>query len=506
MKRNRHVLTLAAAAVLALAVAGCDDRGALWSTGRSLDGPFEAGGRVLFPDRTLDRLTVFEVSQDELLRSTIAYPDDAPNVRALPDGKRLLLTDFEDRKIVVLTIADGTRVEYPLSSTFGALALSDDGDAALLYHPSGTSVSGEMVNTSEIAIVDLSAAPGGANPTVATVLGLSRAPTRAVAGPIVQAADGAHRLAWLEAVSSIGLVDVSPAAVRTAVVPLVPAGSMDSIVPHAHAFRSLPGILDLYLLATGSSDVVHLSVDVTGATLAVSLDQILSGAQPAALHVFEAADGPRVLTVNAASYDLALLDPGTGSGTYVGLEVPATLIRPYTAADGGRSALLWSPGQYTFLVADLDAIPAKKGKAVDPVLANAPISSVQPIDDGRLFLILTASSEAPVQVWESATGRMTAFGGMGIPAAVRLSNDGTAAFFLGTSSTGTVLSRLGLADLRASSLHLSIAPSGLVPIGSSGVAAVGEGYGGPSLLAFPAGVLDADGARFDEGFAFAGLM
>ena len=322
----------------------CDSRDPFYSRSQEFQwAPVEMDGAVVFLDPALGRIALLRTDGAKVTPSFLPYEGEPRKVQVAPDGKTLVLLDADRSKLTSVHITDGAHADYPLPAAFTGMSLSGDGKSALLYHELASGSGTAMVNAAEIAVADLTASAVEAkNPRAATIAGLSKPPVAAFVSPAVPVGDAVHRVAWIEATSVIGLADFGPdGAPRTAVVPLAPPDSEALITPFKRTAIAASGVLDLYLIATGSNDVIHLTVDLTGAKLAVSIDQIASGASPSDLYLFDGADGLRALAVNAGSRDLALLDPRTGTGTVVSLDKDADAILPFTTTAGSRRALLW---------------------------------------------------------------------------------------------------------------------------------------------------------------------
>jgi hypothetical protein len=309
---------------------------------------------------------------------------------------------------------------------------------------------------------------------------------------------------WLEAQSSIGLADFSAQGVRTAVVPLTANGNAAQVTPRASVARPVPGGVGLYVIADGVGDVLHLSIDLGGPAIGVSIDQVAAGADPFALHVFEQASGGlRVLTVNAGSSDLALLDPSTGTGFRIDLEMAATQILPFQGDDGKPHAVLWRPGAARLWVADLDDLTKKRGKALHSLQTDQAILDVQA--HGTQLLLRHPSNTAGLSLYEAKTGQVTVFQGTGHVLDSGVLVVGAQAFVLGAVPSGSRVSRIDLTDLHGTSLSLGRDPADLLRLGSQGIAVVSPGLGGWAIAAFPSGSLDAGKGQFLEGFALSDL-
>ena len=483
---------------IALLIPACGDADPALDRPLDSQPALEVGGALLWVDSTRARLDVVATDGQTARAETLAYAD-TPSLRIVtPDAKHALLLDIARRHLGIASAKDVRTVA--LASPFSALAVAADSSVVATWHGQNN-VSDALVNPAEVALIDLA---GTAPPRLATITGLSRQAIAAHVSPPLDVAGAPHRLVWLESPSMLGLADFGPQGVRTAVVPLTATDNAAQVTPRASVARPVPGGVGLYVIAQGVGDVLHLSIDLSGPAIAVSIDQVAAGANPAALHVFEQASGGlRVLTVNAGSADLALLDPSTGTGFRLDLEFSASQILPFQGEDGKPRAVLWQPNVARLWIADLDDLAKKKGKALHSVKSDQPIEDVQ-ASGGRL-LLRHPSATAGLSIYNAATGQVTVFQGTGRIVQRGIVVIGTIAFVLGMVDTGSRISRIDLADLHGTSVTVGREPAGLVRLGSQGIAVLSAGLGGQAVAAFPSGSLASNKSQFLEGFALSDL-
>jgi len=468
----------------------------------ALSAPVPVASGVIFHDSAAERLVTVRPADNDRIGS-IAYDGSPKTQSATPDGKRLVLHDVQGRTLAIASPADEKATTYDLPAEFSANVVAPDSQAAVVYHGGSTSAA-SLVNTAEVGLVDFLTAPGETNPRVATITGLARAPIRAHVSAEVEAADGKHRVVWIDAQSMIGVADFAPGGkVRTLVIPLVAVDSKALITPRATVARGGGGKLELYVIAQGSNDVLHITMDLGQAKLGASLDQIASGADPVSLHVFEAKAGRRVLTANHTSRDVAILDPTTGTGTVVHLGTPTTKIVPFENAKGEPMALLWRSGLTDFHLVDLDRVAKKKGKAISRIHVDQPIRNV--VAAGASFILQHDSADRGLSLYNTETGKQTVFGGTGTLSHVLKVGD--AVFALGRAGGDSRISRISLNDLHPTSIALkNRTTTSLVPFGEAGVAAAGPGLGGWWLALFASGTLKAKDGAWLEGFVLEGVL
>lgn len=442
---------------------------------------------------------------------TVDWDADAPRVRRSTwSGKAgpslvgadgaLVVLDSGDRALHRLAADAETPKTWALGAPFTALTACDDGAAAVTFHLDGAAT-GALVNTAEIALVDLS--QPGSSPVHATVAGLARAPYAARCSAVVERPDGPHRLVWLQVQSALGLVDIGPGGSSSVVVPLAAPSSDAIVTPTRTVARIDAGLIDLYLIAGGISDVIHLRVVLGGATLAVSLDQIGVGLGPTELEVFDATDGLRAATLDAQARTVSLINPATGSGIAVGLEDPVARWTTFTDADGHRRALASGSNLQWLSLIDLDLLEKKKGKAISRLKLQLPATSVEVV--GAHAVVRHGVADV-VSVVDLASGKVSFFQGTG--QVMQTLARGDAIYLLAWSATGqgqsTRLSRIRMSDLKGETLAFARKATALLPFGEAGIALVGAGFAGPFVG------LWHDGApgpgRWLDGFALEGAL
>lgn len=478
-------------------LAGCAVDNAAYTNALGLRAPVELEGALLVLDTGRQRLMRLHDSAGGVATETQPL-DVVPQFQAITaDRKKLLWLDTKldkgKQKLAVLSGSGQTDV-VTLPSGFSSLALSSDDQTALAWHAPGATSQGIVIAT-ELSLVQLSTSP----PTVQTtaVAGLSSVPLGAHVSPPVTAADGIHRVAWVEAVSALGIADFGPKGPRTLVIPLTASGSTVSIVPARTEVRIVGTVVHLYLVAAGSDDAVHVTIDVGADQLGASLDQLASGPQPADLALIDTAAGLRLLTVHSNASQVSLIHPGTGAATTVTLSSRSTRIQAYTGADGKPHALLWNPGNFRFQRVDIEDLEKKKGKAIHDILASSPITGVTAMD--AQFLL--QHNGLTLSTYDAAADKLTAISNAGSLQDVQIA--GTQLYLLTKSGSTTRISRIDLAKLSVESVETAFASNELLRWGDHGLALWNPAEAG-ALLAFPEGVLDLESARLVEGLGLMG--
>lgn len=523
---NVHA-ALATSLVCATALAGCVD--AAWPAASNPATPFAVGGDLVVDDGARGVLWYIVAappgSSDAPAVKRVEYDGLRGQTVLAADGKARFWLDSGDvnRAAKVARVGDGAAgvVGVALGAPFSGLRACDDGVGVLAFHADGVNAA-TLVNTAEIALVDPDVAvAAGSKPgdgvVRATASGLARAPHDGGCSGKIALQDGDHRLVWVMARSAIGLLDIGPTGGKSAVVPLVAPDSTAAISPKQTIAVAGKDSVDLYVIANGSNDVLHLRVGLGGDAPAVSLDQIGLGGVPIALEVFTSSAGLRAVTLNVNPPGVSLVNPETGAAITVPLDGPADAWTLFDGLDGKRYAVTYGAAGTSARISRiaLDALEKKKGKAVQSVLSELAVSGVTPAGDR---LLLRHGKSSAVSIFDAATGKVSPFKGTGT--VVSTLERAGALYVLGNVDYGVSrLSRIALDDLKGFDIDLPRPANALLPFAGDGaggsggeaVAVSGDGLGGPWIAIWPNGTAKgADGAPaasfWLEGFALTGAI
>ncbi|MCO4763731.1 MAG: hypothetical protein KC502_19620 [Myxococcales bacterium] len=483
---------------------GCVDQDAAFRRAGGNAAPQEVGGSIIAHDSAGQRFVVLSAAGEGVKPTFVPWAHKAERTSLAGDGKRLLVMDQADRVLGAIDPAAGKAETWALPSEFTTLTPGPDGQFAVMWHADGGALATSLVNPSEVGLIDLTKpAADKDNPRVATITGLSRPPKRVQISPTIAAGDGSHRVVWVESVSMIGLADFGPGGVRTLVVPLTPPESEVGILPTKTVVSVQGATLHLYLIASNSNDVVHLSVAVGGDKLSTSIDQLASGKVPTDLILFGEGDKQRIATLNQASKEIAVLDPSTGAGTYVTLAHSANRFVTFKDEQQAPWALLWAEGgasPWLQLVA-LDRVEKKKGKAVDVLKAELAVREVIRLDG--YFGLRHNSTVTGVSLLQPSTTKLTSFAGTGLVRGLRMRGDSL--FIHGQFGATSRVSRIELSDLHGSSVAMSPGGDKMLEFGDAGVAITGQGLGGFRAAIFVSGDLTTKPIWL-EGLFLTGLL
>lgn len=458
--------------------------------------PFEVGGQVgLVQPGQQSLLLVRNAGGKAALRRLPAKVAGLP-MYADADHQRQLWLDAASRKVMTTT---GSKLDQlTLPAAFTGLRLASDGNMAVAFHAAGVAAVDGLVNTDDVALLDLA----GGTVRAATVADLAQAPQSAVVSGSIAAADGEHRLVLLLGASKLGIADFGPASVRTQVVPLSADPQVVVTPQQVEVVAGIAGV-SLFVRASGLADVLHLQLDLNQTALQVALDQVAAGQQPIQLQVVSVTEGQRVLTVGASRQQLAWLDPQTGTGQQLALTAGVSELVAATSPAGTPLAIGWLPGSRAVTVVDLANLTKKKGKAIAVLSLDAGVQSVQ-VEAGKLIARHAVAAPA-LTVVDLATQKRSTFATKAPASAMRLV--GSQLWLLMPSGGDALLAKVALDDLRGEVLALGEPASALLRLGDNGVAVAGSGgSGGWWLAGFPSGDLQGSDRWVLDGYAWQGLL
>ena len=238
-----RILCVALAACAALA---CGKRGDIWDEPFETDGPVAAAERLVWLNRTASLLTILTPGEAEL-RSLETIPQPRA-IAASPFGVLVLGGRADAPLLQIVSLPDGAARSIPLGAAWDAIAVSPDGNHAILrFDPEMRPPAGAppVRNLNEIGIVDL---VGGSAETI-VLQTESLVPREVVFAP-------ASDLAAILFDSAVAFVDASAPARRLQ----VPLKLRDGrALQPTEAIFSPDGSF-LFVRALGSDDVLALEL------------------------------------------------------------------------------------------------------------------------------------------------------------------------------------------------------------------------------------------------------
>ena len=490
--------------VLIAAMAGCGDRAEVWDAKLKVMGPYKVSGQVMWVDATRGLVLAMSPGTTPRVRAA-PIRRNAVFVLPSPTGKELLvLTGGKEARLkgqeaedaglsVVRPVKDGKPSVarfYPMTAGFNRLAVDASGKHAVAFHGTGQT-SGVFKNPNEVALLDLSKAPGTSNPVLRTLRSFGSAPLGVAFSPhmAAPAPSGAKRtLAVIQAVNQLTLLDMSNPQRAEITVPLAKLEGNATVSPKEVLFSTGTGTI--FVRGQGSADVYALRLTTKkpegakGNDFSVVINQPSSGKAVEDMVLFTDSGKDVILTANS-SQDLSLIDADTSQFSVIKVGEPVDTILA-VPANKPTLALVYSRksprGRIHFLaLADLsknlekNLVSRNMAKAVYQLVATAAGDQALVVHNDQRTVISVLDLVGKHHTVSPIQGQL----GLG-------SYDFTKSPYLVGVSSG--LSRLGILDL--SNLHprdlrLDHAPKKVLALGDVIVVDHGAPYGMVTVVPGP---------------------
>lgn len=436
---------LAMGALFAL-IGGCDERPERLQDPLDLEGPFLGEARVAWLSAGRRAALVLEPDGPEV---TLVPLSGRPRSGVLlAGGERLLALSPDDEALDLVNLTDA-RLEraYELRSPFDALSVSEDGGYAIAsFAGGGGSI---LSNASEVAVVDLAAPAGAANPAIRTIASAGGA----VVGMEVSPPFGPleRRIALVRSENHVAAIDLTKPLGATRSIPLASPGSGASVMPTRIVFDVDGDSLDAFVVVVGLDDLYHLRFDGTsgedGAPPPV-LNQFAAGKSPRDIAVWrDGQGGRRLLVASPGSGSLVVLDVDSAQSTEVPLGLQIARILLYGGEGDDREALVWgAPGKSSrFFRVVLGDLAEKKSKAASAHDLALPIEDVAPVAGGAWFLVTHTGGNIPLTLVSASTPSILPFTGGGSVDGFAVDEAGASVFLASSTYDGTDLSVIDVA-------------------------------------------------------------
>jgi hypothetical protein len=520
-------MRLSGCALVALAAAGCGDRGRLWSAPLALVGPQQAAGQLLWIDAT--RGLVFALEPHGAAAPTVRSARVRRNARfaaPAPGGERLLVlsagqeavyrdqTAEEPGLTIVLPVAGGApAVEsfYPLSGPFDRLAVSRDGKQAVASYSSEGGGGGLFRNPNEVALLDLGASPGPDNPVLRTVRSFGSAPLGVVFSPpmpIPAPSGKAHSLAVVLASGYLTLLDLGNPRRREITVPLAKPDSAVAITPEQVFFSPTTGTI--FVRAAGAADLYSIALVPRAPSapdendFVPAINQPSSGRTPLDMVLFADGGKDMILTANASG-DLALIDAATSQFSLVTTGAPVdTLLLPAGSSLALGYRRLAPEPRIHFI--ELKGLAQKLEKNVTARKLDQAVHQLVATPDGKQALVVHNAQRTVVSVLDLAGQHHTVSPIQGqLPlGSFDFASGAAGSYLVGVSSSIARLGLLDLSNLHTGDLRLDQAPQRVYALGDTIVVdhATHEG----AVTVVPSARATREESRLVWGFLLGGLL
>ncbi len=439
-----------------LALVGCPDRAERYDTGVGLAGPTVVEGRAVYLSRGRQAALILEPERADF---TVARLSGTPLGAGIevPGQSQLAVLVPQSETLDIINVNSGLVVTYDLHSGFDGLSLSDDGGFALTSFAGGGS--GILSNAAEVAVVDLTADPSDDNPTTRTIASAGGAPTGIDVSPPF--GPGGRRIALVRSTNHLAAIDLTQPTGATRSIPLVSPGSGASVTPQQVVFAVQADTLEVFVRVSGLNDIYHLSFDGSsnedGAPLPI-LNQFAAGVSPVDLATWRGTDDRlRVLSVNAGSRDMTVIDVESAQVTTVALDTAVNKVLMYDGASGTREALIYSDGGASaqFHRVALEDLAVKKSKAVSTKSLVSAIGGIETVAGGAWFLVTHSGGSTAVTLVEGAGNRIMPFTSSAQVVDQMVTEDGSSIFLLTKQGSSTQLSVIDVATGHPETMNLT---------------------------------------------------
>ncbi|MFN3198901.1 MAG: hypothetical protein ACE366_10890 [Bradymonadia bacterium] len=374
---------------------GCGERDSRWEQSLQVSGVVVLGDSLVYSHPDLQAVSLF--TPGELDLRLIALEARPRAVVPSPNGDGVLILD-DQRGATWLPVSDeAARIRYSMPADFDQAIFSPEGDRAVAFfgpEESTDDASPVIRNPNEIAIFDLTTAPGESNPTPRTLRAFGESLTTLVIDPQRELMGRSRQLAWVLSDQYVTLIDLAEPSATERTIHLVPEGAEETITPAQVLLGEVQDRPMAFIRAEGTEQLFALSFEQAPEDERTipkpSLNLLVSGRQPSDMVLETLPDGVRVLSVNAGESSVAMVDPVTGRRVRVSVDHDIRQVRTFMAmrpeGDEGPYALLWSEGSAHVSVADLTVLETRRSQAVSTLALPGAVRLMEPLPTLRRAL------------------------------------------------------------------------------------------------------------------------
>jgi hypothetical protein len=311
--------------------------------------------------------------------------------------------DAEPARLSRQVLVDGQAdVPLDLPARYNRLNQSGDGRFAILsFDGNGADSAGTLLyNPNDLYLVDFTASPPGRSRPIRSLGGK---PEKIVFAPRGTLFGRERTLAVVFSSNYVTLFEVDPPSKASAVEPkeitisLTPDGAR-KVVPTQVLFdMDRPAI---YVLAEGSNDIFHVSLDANDAPkgndndFRATLSLMGAGQSPRSMALYGEGNARRLLVASPASQQIVVLNPKTGDSTPIQIAMAPDTIFTFTGASPKDTkpkerALLLNLGSGSNVVAfaDLENIESSKEMGLESWPASANLQRATPLSAQKGVLV-----------------------------------------------------------------------------------------------------------------------
>jgi len=377
-----------------------DDRPVAWDRPRTVLGPIALKTHIAYIDSALDRVVLVDLSGDRPTVAHTAIGRRAMYAVASEDRHRLFVITRGEQAVrageidqppmfwVVDAQRPGVAQSYPIGSPFDRIAVSPDGRLAIAYYSAGgADAEGVFRNPNELAVIDLAAPPGPANPALETIRSFGSVPQGiSLSPPIVVpgSPDAAPRsFAFILSANTLTVLDASHPDRHEISIRLDLGGA--AVIPREVVFA--PATASAYVRSDHARDILQVALSAQAPDprnpgdndYRAIVAELGAGGGPSDIAVYDEAGGRRVvLAATPDTREVVAIDADTAEFRSIPIADPIDRILVFPADGPPHKALFASlaAGMPRLWELELDHL-------ADPLAPIAPvaISLDKPVHD-----------------------------------------------------------------------------------------------------------------------------
>ena len=434
---RRTSSTLLPGVLAAVALAGCPGRDARFSVGLAPLAPVPVAGGLLYVEHDGARAYFLDLAADTPAVHTAPLGQDPVSAVARAGHPEALVlsrgargdTGVSPEPATLAAVAAGATGApavavrtYRVGSPFNGVAQTPDGRFAFVYFRPDASAARLLFNPNEVAVADLDAPPGPANPVLRTVRSFGGVPNDVVFSPPLSIGGAAPRtFAVVLSDAYVTLMDLAHLDRPEVTVRLTLPEDPRAVRPTQVLFDASDPTV--YIRAQASDDVYVLALGPSTAAGATDNDyrptvnQLAAGHLPTDMALFGTGTARRLLVVAPGSMEARVVDARANTVTPIPLAARADRVLLFQApsphdATPHEQALLYAADSATTAVTFLDLadVETRRGMNLETVQLPRAVRSALPLpergavmfshvdsQDGSLSLLdLTRRTASPI--------------------------------------------------------------------------------------------------------------
>jgi hypothetical protein len=394
-----------------LAGACVEHRPRVWERDRTVLGPIPLKAQVAYVDSALDRVTFLDLTGDVPAITRTAIGRNAIYAVPSPDRHRLFVITRGEEAVhegdidqgpllwsIDTTHPDVTPLAYSIGSPFDRIAISPDNSIAIAYFSAaGPDDAGFFRNPNELAVLDLTNAPGDGNPVLKTIRSFGSVPEGIeMSPPMTVAGLDARTYAFILSDNNLTVLDTAHPDRNEISVRLDLGGA--PVIPKEVVFA--PNTASAYVRSDNARDVLQVLLvpDNPGTPsdndFRPQLAELGAGGGPTDIAVYDDPSGTRYLIAATPNTgNVVIIDADTAQFRSIPLADPVDriLLFPQGGDQPPHQALFASLAakQNRLSVLDLDNIQDPLTQArMTTIQLDQPVEDVVPVPSRDLALIV----------------------------------------------------------------------------------------------------------------------